>query len=99
MRYCLLAVPVLLAACQNATTKQVLQAEVGRSVAHATLVAGPPLAYHDLPDGQRVFEWDRWALVAQGGPRCRYSAYTVLLSQPHSLAAWRIKAIEENCPR
>ena len=85
----------------SATTSQSLREEIGRSVAHAQLVAGTPDSFHDLPDGRRAFQWSMWEVSSQGGPRCLYTAYAVLDGQEHSLAAWEIVEVDVDgagCP-
>ena len=85
----------------SATTSQALRGEVGRSVAHAQLVAGTPDSFHDLPNGRRAFQWNMWEVSSQGGPRCLYTAYAVLDGQEHSLAAWEIVEVDVDgagCP-
>jgi hypothetical protein len=102
MRYCIITVLVLfvVSGC-SASTSQALRGEVGRSVAHAQLVAGSPDSFHDLPDGRRAFQWHKWEVSSQGGPQCLYTAYAVLDGQEHSLAAWEIVDVDVDgagCP-
>ena len=85
----------------SATTSQALREEIGRSVAHAQLVAGTPDSFRDLPDGRRAFQWHMWEVSSQAGPQCLYTAYAVLDGQEHSLAAWEIVDIDVDgagCP-
>jgi hypothetical protein len=82
----------------SASTSQALRAEIGRSVAHAQLVAGRPDSFHDLPDGRRAFQWHHWELSSQGGPQCLYTAYAVLNGGEKSLAAWRIVDVDVDGP-
>ena len=37
------------------TLSEALAREVGRSVAHATLIANPPSGYSDMADGRRAY--------------------------------------------
>ena len=80
------------------TTWELLEEEVGRTVADVTLVAGLPHAIADLPDGRRAFRWERWALVPRGGPRCTFTLYAKQEGRPESLAAWRVVEIEPPTP-
>src|SRR5687768_3451377 len=48
-----------LAGCTSTTTHDLLEREVGRTIADATLVAGPPQFVADLPDGSRRYRWER----------------------------------------
>ena len=80
------------------TTWELLEEEVGRTVADVTLVAGLPHSVADLPDGRRAFRWERWALVPRGGPRCTYTLYAERRGRPESLAAWRVVEIEPPAP-
>ena len=99
MRICFVLLGcLLLAGCTSTTTYDLLRDEVGRTVAHVTLVAGPPHSYADLPDGRRAFRWQRPALVPRGGPICFYTLYAVLDGRPLSLAAWDVVAIEPPSP-
>jgi hypothetical protein len=85
----------------SSTVSEALRGEIGRSVAHAQLVAGSPDSFHDLPDGRRAFQWDKWEMTSEGGPRCLYTAYAVLDGQEHSLAAWQIEDVNVDgagCP-
>ena len=95
----LVAVAVLiLTGCASRTNWEVLEAEIGRSIADVTLVAGTPDRIADLPGGRRIYEWSRWHLVPRGGGRCIYRLHAVLKGQPQSLAAWRVVAIEPPAP-
>lgn len=87
-------VGLLLAGCASATQWELLQDEVGRTIADVTLVAGMPYKVGDLPDGRRVYQWRRARLVARGGGPCTYTVYAVSEGRPQSLAAWRIVEIE-----
>ena len=85
----------------SASTSQALHGEIGESVAHATLVAGSPDSFHDLADGRRAFQWYKWELSSQGGPRCVYTAYAELNGQEKSLAAWQVVDVGvegDGCP-
>ena len=91
MRYGIsIAFVLLVVSGCSATTSQALRQEIGRSVAHAQLVAGSPNSFHDLPDGRRAFQWRKWEVSSQGGPQCLYTAYAVLDGLEYSLAAWEI---------
>ena len=102
MRYAIVTILCVFAASGcSATTSQALREEIGRSVAHAQLVAGSPDSYHDLPDGRRAFHWSMWEVSSEAGPQCLYTAYAVLNGQEHSLAAWEIVEIDVDgagCP-
>jgi hypothetical protein len=85
----------------SSTTTEALRAEIGRSVAHAQLVAGSPDSFHDLPDGRRAFQWHKWEVSRHASPQCLYTAYAVLDGQKHSLAAWEIVDVDVDgagCP-
>ena len=82
----------------SASNWDLLAREVGRSIAHATLIAGPPKGFVDLTDGRRAFYWERSTLVPQGGPRCIYTLYATNTGEPRSLPAWRIVGIEPPFP-
>ena len=86
-------VGLLLAGCAGATQWELLEDEVGRTVADVTLIAGMPYKVGDLPDGRRVYQWRRARLVARGGGPCTYSVYAVSEGRPQSLAAWRVVEI------
>lgn len=79
-------------------TWEVLEEEIGRTVADVTLVAGMPHSVADLPDGRRAFRWQRWALDPRGGPRCLFTLYAEREGRPESLAAWRVVEIEPPTP-
>ena len=102
MRYAIItALALCLVSGCSATTSQALRQEIGRSVAHAQLVAGTPNSFHDIADGRRAFEWHKWEVSAQGGPRCLYTAYAVLDGPEYSLAAWEIVDVDVDgagCP-
>jgi hypothetical protein len=68
-----------------------LRGEHGRSVAHATLVAGSPDRAYDLPDGRRAFVFRLPVLVPTAPQRCPYTLYAEqVYSEPNSLASWRV---------
>jgi hypothetical protein len=99
MRAGLLALSFLaLSGCVSATTHEMLSHEVGRTIADATLVAGPPDSWADMPDGSRAFLWELPVLVPTSPERCLYTLYAVLEGRPESLAAWRVVAIEPPAP-
>jgi hypothetical protein len=99
MRCALLALIALASAgCTSTTTHDLLEREVGRTIADVTLVAGPPQFVADMPDGSRRYRWERWALVPRGGPRCLYTLHAVREGRPASLAAWRVVAIDPPAP-
>lgn len=77
-----------------------LRDEDGRTIAQATLVAGPPDSWVDLPDGQRAFSWERPVLVATSPQRCVYTLSAVLepSGEPNALAAWRVVGMVEPPP-
>jgi hypothetical protein len=87
-----------LTACTRITTHELLEREVGRTIADTTLVAGPPQFVADLPDGSRRYRWERWSLVPRGGPRCLYTLHAVREGRPESLAAWRVIAVDPPAP-
>jgi hypothetical protein len=90
---------LLLAGCVTPVARsELLRREIGRSVAHATLVAGRPQASYDLPDGRRAFQWEDWSLVPRGGPRCTYTAFAVSTGHRNMLAAWHIVEIGNPAP-
>lgn len=80
------------------TTFQLLQREVGRTVADVTLTAGLPDEIADMPDGRRAFRWQRWSLNPRGGSRCNYTLLAEQEGSPESLAAWRVVEIEPPAP-
>ena len=96
MRYRLLCLAlVVVGGCGTPrTTWELLDEEVGRTIAEVTLVAGMPHSIADLPDGRRAFRWERWGLVPRGGLRCVYTLYAVSEGRPQSLAAWRVVTID-----
>lgn len=95
MRYVLLiSVLFVLTGCGTQTTWELLEEEVGRTIADVTLVAGTPHSVADLPDSRRAFRWERWSLVPRGGPRCIYTLYAVSEGRPQSLAAWRVVGLD-----
>jgi hypothetical protein len=99
MRAAFLAFSVLmLSGCVSATTHEMLSREVGRTIADATLVAGPPDSWADMPDGSRAFVWELPVLVPTSPERCLYTLYAVLEGRPESLAAWRVVAIDPPAP-
>ena len=70
----------------------VLQGEIGRTIAQATLVAGTPRSFVDVDGVRKAY---RWELPAYGlGPRCLYTLYAEREGSPQSLAAWRVVGIE-----
>lgn len=87
-----------LTGCVSASTHGMLAREVGGTIADATLVAGPPDSWSDLPDGGRAFVWELPVLVATSPERCLYTLYAVLEGRPDSLAAWRVVDIEPPAP-
>jgi hypothetical protein len=91
-------VVLALAGCTSTTTHDLLEREVGRTIADATLVTGPPQFVADLPDGSRRYRWERWSLVPRGGPRCLYTLVAVREGRPESLAAWRVIAVDPPAP-
>ena len=95
---CLVLIALVLAGCTS--TYGLMQREVGRSVAHATVIAGPPKGWSDLPDGRRAFVWELPALVATSPQRCVYTLTAVLKrsGEPNALAAWRVVGMVEPPP-
>jgi hypothetical protein len=82
---------LLLAGCMGGPTSGLLRGELGRSVAHATLVAGSPDHAYDLPDGRRAFVFRLPVLVPTAPQRCPYTLYAEQVrGERNSLAAWRV---------
>ena len=99
MRYGLFSLAtMMLAGCVPATNYKMIEREVGRTVADVTLVAGQPHQYADLPDGRRLYQWRRPALVPRGGPLCTYTLTAVSEGRAQSLAAWRVVSIAPPTP-
>lgn len=100
MRYGLAALVALaalaLAACT--TTHDLMQREIGRTIADVTLVAGQPTWVADMPDGSRHYRWERWSLVPRGPPRCLYTLHAAREGRPESLAAWRVVGSDPPAP-
>ncbi len=95
MRVGLFSLLVLLSGgCTSLTQWELLNEEVGRTIADVTLVAGLPDRVADLPDGRRIYQWERARLVPRGGGPCSYRLYAVSEGRPASLAAWRVVAVE-----
>ncbi len=99
MRYGLFSLfTLLLAGCVTATNYTNLKREVGGTVADVTLVAGQPEQFADLPDGRRLYQWRRPALVPRGGPTCTYTLTAESEGRAQSLAAWRVVSIAPPAP-
>ena len=79
-------------------TWDLMAREVGSSVAHVTLVAGPPDGFADMPDGSRAFYCQDQALAPRGGALCTFTLYATSNGQPSILAAWKVVAIEPPTP-
>ena len=73
---------------------EALAREVGRSVAHATVAAGPPNSYSDMADGRRAYYWRKASSGVPRGPKCTFTVYAVLDGRPDALAAWEIVMVE-----
>ena len=80
------------------TSWDLMAREVGRSVAHATLSAGPPDGFSNLPDGDRAYHWQMPALIPRGGPQCTFTLYASNDGQRNILAGWKVIAIEPPAP-
>ena len=99
MRPALIAVLCLtLGGCTSAAQWDVFEAQIGRTVADVTLVAGTPDEIGDLPEGRRVFAWKRAKLVPRGWGPCEYRLTAVREGRPESLAAWRVVSIDDPAP-
>ena len=95
MRVGLFSLIVLaIAGCSTGSQWREFHEELGRTIAHVTLVAGLPHRVADLPDGRRIYQWERAHLVPRGGGPCTYTLYAVREGRPQSLAAWRVIGIE-----
>ena len=77
---------------------EALAQEIGRTVAHATLLMGQPDGFSDMVDGQRAYHWHKAPWAGGSGPACSSTAYAVLDGEPQALAAWNVVAIEPSAP-
>ena len=84
---------------ETPSLSEVLAREVGRSVAHATLVMDRPSGFSDMPDGRRAYHWHKAAWAEAPGAACSYTVYaTNPGGEPYALAAWEIVEIEPSAP-
>jgi len=94
MRIALIALAgVLLTGWTPETNWELLEREIGNTVADVTLVAGQPDAYFVVREGIRGYRWNRPHRVPHDDRRCIYTLYARQEGRARSLAAWRVVGI------